>query len=178
MKFVLSAYNVAISVLDILLRRRNDNSHKEPISKIAKFIDNQNNALAAAREFHKSSPDNHVIWVHASSFGEYQIFRPVIPLLKKRGYYIMLTFFSPTGIDAIGHLAGKTDYPDLILPLPLDTKANANKFLDAINPTAAIFLVSDYWPNFLTHLEDEGFPPYCIRHISKRQILVDASLSV
>ena len=96
------------------------------------------------------------LWFHASSLGEYQIARPVIAELKKKGgVSVILTFFSSTGIEA---LKDKKVEADAILPLPFDTPKNAAKFFDAIRPDVGVFMVSEYWPCHLRTLAERNVP--------------------
>lgn len=175
MKFALSAYNAAISLLSALISFRNRISPKEPSSKFAKFIYNQRSCLEQTFNLNKNydsqSNSSKTIWIHASSLGEYQIFRPIIPLLKDKGHRIVLTFFSPTGLDAMKNRAGTKNCPDFILPLPLDTRRNAHNFLDNIDPDIAIFLVSDFWPNYLTALKQRNIPTILYSAFVNRNIL-------
>lgn len=76
-----------------------------PKSKFKKFIEGQNNLLANIKNEIPDSITN-VIWIHASSLGEYGVARPIIKKLKEeKGYTIIVTFFSPTGYEALEHHA-------------------------------------------------------------------------
>lgn len=98
------------------------------------------------------------IWVHASSMGEFEMAKPLIEkiredrdLTKKQ---IVVTFFSPSGYES-----GK-NYPlaDGVFYLPLDTKKNAKKFLNEVQPDLAVFVKYDFWFNFLVELQDRKIP--------------------
>jgi 3-deoxy-D-manno-octulosonic-acid transferase len=95
-----------------------------------------------------------IIWFHASSLGEFEQGRPVIEAFKKQmpEYKILLTFFSPSGYEI------RKKYPgaDYIFYLPLDTRKNARKFIDLVNPQWAVFIKYDFWFNFLNQLSKRG----------------------
>lgn len=99
-----------------------------------------------------------VIWIHASSMGEFEMAKPLIEKIKEDPEFnkrqILVTFFSPSGYEM-----GK-DYPlaDGVFYLPLDTKKNAIKFLNCIQPELAIFVKYDFWFNFLNELQNRKIP--------------------
>ena len=59
------------------------------------------------------------IWVHCSSYGEFEQGRPLIDAIKKKypSDKIILSFFSPSGYEAFKNWNGA----DMICYLPLDT---------------------------------------------------------
>lgn len=104
-----------------------------------------------------------VIWVHASSLGEFGIARPLIAELKKKlGARIVLTFFSPSGYRV---LSADRQGVDHVFYLPLDTKKNVRGFLDAVKPSASVFMVSEYWPNMLQELKFRSIPTFLVSAI-------------
>ena len=76
----------------------------------------------------------HSLWIHCSSFGEYQQIKPLIIKLKKNHPLITLTFFSPSGYVNFNDF----DLITKILYLPLDTKYNMNLFIKMVNPNMVI----------------------------------------
>lgn len=103
-------------------------------------------------------PDEHLLWFHVSSLGEFEQARPVIEGVKKDfpGYKILLTFFSPSGYEL------KKDYPlaDYVFYIPLDTPSNAARFLDLVKPDKVFFVKYEFWFNFLTELKKREIPTY------------------
>ncbi len=99
---------------------------------------------------------NRPLWIHCASLGEFEQGRPLIEEIKKRfpDLSILLSFFSPSGFEI------RKNYPlvDEILYLPLDTRANAIRFLHLINPRCAIFIKYDFWFNFLNQLHHRSIP--------------------
>ncbi|MBP5770633.1 MAG: 3-deoxy-D-manno-octulosonic acid transferase [Bacteroidaceae bacterium] len=133
-----------------------------PNSKLGKFIIGQK-GLWTDVEASFSGPRDDVrpiLWIHASSYGEYNIARPLIQLLRARGgYSFVLTFFSPTGIEQLQNHHEEVDY---LFPMALDTRSNARRFLNAIHPEKAIFMVSEYWPNHLLELKQQQIPTFLV----------------
>ena len=103
------------------------------------------------------------IWFHAASLGEFEQGRPVIEQLKKENpeIKILLTFFSPSGYEIRKNYAGA----DVISYLPLDTKASARKFVKLVNPSKAIFVKYEFWPNYILELQKANVPVYSISAI-------------
>ncbi len=97
------------------------------------------------------SKNDKVIWFHCASLGEFEQGRPILEKLKEQHptYKFVLTFFSPSGYEV------RKNYKmaDAICYLPLDTKLNAKKFLDIINPTLVVFVKYEFWPNILKELK-------------------------
>ncbi len=128
-------------------------------TKLDRFIRLQSTWQSKLASSKCALPSQKTIWFHASSLGEYQIARPIIARLKQEGtYHIVFTFFSATAIDALKGREGTPSTPDVILPLPLDTRKNADSFIEKVRPGIAIFMVSEFWPNFLESLRRHNIP--------------------
>lgn len=97
-----------------------------------------------------SSTDK-VIWFHTASLGEYEQGLPVLEALKEKypNHKFVLTFFSPSGYEVKKDSA----VADVITYLPLDTKANARKFLKLVHPELVVFVKYEFWPNYLAELK-------------------------
>ncbi len=95
--------------------------------------------------------DDQTIWFHCASLGEYEQGLPVFESLRKKhpGHKIILTFFSPSGYE----IRKNTKVADVVVYLPMDTKANAQWFLDLVHPQLTIFVKYDIWPNYLSELK-------------------------
>ena len=93
--------------------------------------------------------DANVIWFHCASLGEFDQGLPVMSALKKNtpNAFILLTFFSPSGID---HYHKREHPVDLTIYLPFDTKSNARTFLKKAKPSLALFVKYEFWPNFIS----------------------------
>ncbi|MCC6287339.1 MAG: 3-deoxy-D-manno-octulosonic acid transferase, partial [Chitinophagaceae bacterium] len=96
------------------------------------------------------------IWMHASSLGEFEQGKPLIEHLKHRypDCYIIITFFSPSGYEIAKNYKGA----DLICYLPIDTLANARKFISYIQPTLVLWIRYEFWLNYLEELKRRNIP--------------------
>ncbi|WP_108869726.1 3-deoxy-D-manno-octulosonic acid transferase [Aquimarina aquimarini] len=97
-----------------------------------------------------------VIWFHCASLGEYEQGVPVMEALKKKypNHKLVVTFFSPSGYE----IKKKSTLADVIVYLPIDTKANARRFIQLINPELAVFVKYEFWPNYLKTLKENNIP--------------------
>lgn len=131
-------------------------------SKFYKFVEGQHQLLLTIRNgmLDLHSDGLSVVWIHAASLGEYGVARPVIQSIKKRmACHVVLTFFSSTGYEA---LQQRPHEADKIFYLPLDTRTQARAFLDIVRPSKAIFIISEYWINYLRALKDCSIPTFLI----------------
>lgn len=105
-------------------------------------------------------PAEPLIWFHCSSLGEFEQGRPVIEQIRKDrpGKKILLTFYSPSGYEI------RKNYPgaDHIFYLPLDTRRNANKFLELMSIEQAFFVKYEFWYHFLSGMRRSKIPVYLI----------------
>ncbi len=92
-------------------------------------------------EYKLANNQQPTVWFHCASLGEFEQGRPVIEQLAQQypQYKIVLTFFSPSGYEVRKNYAGA----HYIFYLPLDTAANARRFVNAVNPRLAIFVKPD-----------------------------------
>lgn len=107
--------------------------------------------------------NDRVFWIHVASLGEYEQGLPLIEQLRKRfpSHKIVLTFFSPSGYE----VKKNNSIADATLYLPLDTRANAQKFLKLAHPEKAFFIKYEFWPNYLRALKKQNINTYLISGI-------------
>jgi 3-deoxy-D-manno-octulosonic-acid transferase len=129
--------------------------------KLRLFVDGRKQTFPILDD--KIKNGDRVIWFHAASLGEYEQGLPVMEKMKERYPHrkFVLTFFSPSGYEVRKNNA----VADATVYLPLDTKANAQRFLDAVHPEMAFFIKYEYWPNYLSCLKKRGIPTYLISGI-------------
>jgi len=103
------------------------------------------------------------IWFHFASLGEFEQGRPILEKIKQLSpeEKIVITFFSPSGYEIRKNFA----LADGIFYLPLDTPANAKKFLDLVHPKMAIFTKYEFWPNYFKALSSKQIPLYIVSGI-------------
>ena len=106
---------------------------------------------------------SHPVWVHCASLGEYEQAKPLIEKIKQEQprIRILTTFFSPSGyVQAV-----KKPLADYNFYLPLDLPCNARKFIDIVQPKAAIFVKYEFWFNYMRQLSQKSIPFYYISAI-------------
>lgn len=138
-------------------------------SKLKKFAKGQQGLIKKIQTEMNGCKDDAcpVIWLHASSLGEYGVARPIIKLMKQRGNCrIVLTFFSPTGYEALCDRHPEIDH---LFYLPWDTPRNARRFIETIRPQKAIFIISEYWLNYLNELRCRKIPTFLISAVISRE---------
>jgi 3-deoxy-D-manno-octulosonic-acid transferase len=102
------------------------------------------------------------IWFHFASLGEFEQGRPVLEKLKEKYPLkrIVVTFFSPSGYEIRKNYALAD-----VFYLPLDSKSNAKRFIEAINPEMAIFTKYEFWHYYFKELHNRAIPLYVISGI-------------
>jgi 3-deoxy-D-manno-octulosonic-acid transferase len=97
-----------------------------------------------------------VIWLHSSSLGEFEQGRPVLEKIRANypGYRILLSFFSPSGYEAKKNYGGA----DIVIYLPPDSKKNARRFIEMVNPQLVLWVKYDYWYFYLAELKQKKIP--------------------
>jgi len=129
--------------------------------KIKLFIEGRKNVFSILEE--KIKPEDKTIWFHSASLGEYEQGLPVIEKIKEQfpSHKIIVTFFSPSGYE----VRKNNTVADATVYLPLDTKANAKRFLNLVHPEIAFFIKYEFWLNYLKELEINKTPTYLISGI-------------
>lgn len=110
-----------------------------------------------------------VIWIHVASLGEFEQGRPIIERLIKEqsGYKIVLTFFSPSGYEVQKNFG----LAEVVCYLPMDSRTNVKRFLNITNPTLAIFVKYEFWPNYLRGLNQRAIPTILVSGIFRKNQL-------
>ena len=112
------------------------------------------------------SLEGEVIWIHCASLGEFEQGRPLIEAIRKKNpsYKIVLSFYSPSGYEV------RKNYKeaDVVCYLPSDTRANAKRFISAINPRIVFFVKYEYWYNYFSELNNADIPLYLVSAIFRK----------
>lgn len=100
------------------------------------------------------------IWMHCASLGEFEQGRPLLEAFKEQypDTKILLTFFSPSGYE----IQKNTLWADYVFYLPIDTPRNTRRFLDNVQPKAAVFIKYEFWYFYLTGLKKRNIPTYLV----------------
>ena len=106
------------------------------------------------------------IWFHCASLGEYEQGVPIIKKTKEEfpDHKIIVSFFSPSGFEV-----KKNDkLADCTVYLPLDTPKNAKNFIDLLQPSVAIFIKYEFWPNYLFELKKKNIPTILVSGLFRK----------
>lgn len=157
-------YNAAVDTMNSFVGLYGKCLGKKSHRKFSRFVKGQRGLIEHIREemadIDRSVP---TIWFHAASLGEYGVARPLINAVRRRGRCnIVMTFFSPSGYEPVSK-----NHPDIdkVFYLPLDTRRNARRFLEAVKPDRAVILISEYWPNYLQQLKFSSIPTFLVSAI-------------
>ena len=106
------------------------------------------------------------IWFHCASLGEYEQGVPIIKKTKEEfpDHKIIVSFFSPSGFEV-----KKNDkLADCTVYLPLDTPKNAKNFINLLQPSVAIFIKYEFWPNYLFELKKKSIPTILVSGLFRK----------
>ena len=106
------------------------------------------------------------IWFHCASLGEYEQGVPIIKKTKEEfpDHKIIVSFFSPSGFEV-----KKNDkLADCTVYLPLDTPKNAKNLIDLLQPSVAIFIKYEFWPNYLFELKKKSIPTILVSGLFRK----------
>ena len=89
---------------------------------------------------------NRRFWFHCASLGEFEMARPVIEQIQTEfpHWEIIISFFSPSGYEERKHFICEG-----VFYLPFDTRKNAAKWYDIVQPDIAVFVKYEFWLNFM-----------------------------
>lgn len=113
--------------------------------------------------------DRPIIWIHCASLGEFEQGRPVIEAIRQQypNYQIFLTFFSPSGYE----IRKNYELADYIFYLPADTKRNAERLIELVNPELVFFVKYEFWYHYITELKKRNIPVYLFSAIFRENQL-------
>ncbi|WP_091166522.1 3-deoxy-D-manno-octulosonic acid transferase [Flavobacterium sinopsychrotolerans] len=153
---MLSLYNLIVHFAGFLLKIMALFSPKMKL-----FVDGRKVVFPVLEQ--KIKAIDKTIWFHAASLGEYEQGLPVIEKIKEQFplHKIVVTFFSPSGYE----VRKNNTVADVTVYLPLDTKKNAQQFLQLVHPDLVFFIKYEYWPNYLFELKKSNTKTYLISGI-------------
>jgi 3-deoxy-D-manno-octulosonic-acid transferase len=95
-------------------------------------------------------------WMHCDSIGEFEQGLPLLEKIKIQypGSKILITFFSPSGYE----IKKNDNAADYIFYLPIDSKRNAQEFIDAVNPAFVLWVKCAFMFHYLDELKRRDIP--------------------
>ena len=147
-------YKISIYVYYIAIYIASVFRHK----KAVQWINGRKNLFS---EIEKKVKTSHPLaWFHCASLGEFEQGRPLMEEFRKQypTYKILLTFFSPSGYEVRKNYNGA----DYIFYLPIDTPANAKRFLALTNPTLVFFIKYEFWFNYIKQIKNNAIPFFVV----------------
>ena len=105
--------------------------------------------------FSKKKKKGKLIWFHGASVGEILSVIPLIEKLEKNQEIkqILITSNTLSSSKILSRLRLKKTTHQFF---PIDTNYNTNKFLEYWDPSIAIFIDSEVWPNMLTNIKKKS----------------------
>ena len=156
---MLFLYNLGIRLYSVLLQF----AYLKNV-KARAWIDGRKNILHHIES--EILPNRQHIWFHFASLGEFEQGQPVLKEMRIRHpeSRILVTFFSPSGYE----IRKNSPLADHVFYLPIDTKRNAERFIELIKPSIAIFTKYEYWYHYFTELKSKKIPLYIISGIFRK----------
>ena len=94
------------------------------------------------------------VWAHAASLGEFEMLRPLLESLEKKvSLEIYISFFSPSGYEHAKIPENWTKWY-----LLSDTTANANYWINQLQPDFVVWAKYEFWLNHLSALNRCNIP--------------------
>ncbi len=133
-------------------------------AKMKLFVNGRKSVFTTLQS--KIQASDKVIWFHAASLGEYEQGLPVMEAIKEKypNHKIVVSFFSPSGYE----VRKNNTIADATVYLPMDTKANAKKFVQLVHLEMVFFIKYEFWPNYLNELKKQNIPTYLISGIFRK----------
>ena len=96
------------------------------------------------------------VWMHCASLGEFEQGRPVLEALRQEypGTVILLSFFSPSGYEAVKDYRGA----DAVFYLPEDNRSNARWLIGALDPELVLWVKYEFWFHFINEIRVKKIP--------------------
>ncbi len=132
--------------------------------KMKLFVEGRKNVFKILKS--KIGEADKTIWFHCASLGEFEQGLPIMQAVKQLfpKHKIVVSFFSPSGFE----IKKNTPIADCVVYLPLDTSANAKKFIVLVHPTLVLFVKYEFWPNYLFQLKEKNIPTLLISAVFRK----------
>lgn len=103
----------------------------------------------------KTSPIQAEHWFHCASVGEVNAIAPLVTALQQQGKSLLITCFTPTGLEQAQRRFGAMHRIELRL-LPIDWQWTMQRFLASVNCPNLTIVETEFWPNLLTLAHQQG----------------------
>ena len=104
-------------------------------------------------------PKKNLIWINAVSLGELRSTIPLIKILLKQNYNILVTTVTTTSASHVKTIIKKIDSKNIIHQFsPIDHPLSNKIFLNHWNPCCLILIESEIWPNLINISYKKGIP--------------------
>jgi 3-deoxy-D-manno-octulosonic-acid transferase len=94
------------------------------------------------------------VLVHGVSVGEVKAAQPLVAGLEERGYEVVLSATTDTGVAVAAQLYGA----ERVARFPLDFSLVVRRFLRAVKPDAVVLVELEVWPSFLLAANHQHLP--------------------
>ncbi|QIE60210.1 3-deoxy-D-manno-octulosonic acid transferase [Rasiella rasia] len=133
--------------------------------KMRTFVKGRKTTFSTLTE--QISATDQTFWFHCASLGEFEQGLPIMEAMRRSfpSYKIVISFFSPSGYE----IKKNTPIADCVVYLPMDTPANAHKFIKLAHPTLALFVKYEFWPNYLFQLKKQKIPSVLIAGLFRNE---------
>lgn len=136
--------------------------------KAKKWVQGRANQWQHLEQYTNTNQGQKKAWFHVSSLGELEQAIPLIEKLKARNYTTLVSYFSPSGLENASNISAI----DFHFYLPLDSKKNARKYIDKINPEIVFWIKNEYWFRFIKEINARKIPLlYISMRFSKEHFL-------
>jgi len=120
------------------------------------WISGRKNVFEKLQKLSEISAHKKIIWMHCASLGEFEQGRPVLQKINEefKDANIIISFFSPSGFEIVKK---NKDFKNVFY-LPMDSKTNAKRWLDIINPELVLWVKYEYWYFYLMEIKERKIP--------------------
>ena len=94
-------------------------------------------------------------WFHCASVGEVNAIAPVVQALEQQGKSLLVTTFTPTGLEQAQRRFGPLHHIQLRL-LPLDWRWTMQRFLASLDCPNLTLVETEFWPNLIQLAHQQG----------------------
>ncbi len=110
-----------------------------------------------------------VAWFHTASMGEFEQGKPIIDAFSNEypDYFILVTFFSPSGYEVRKNVLGI----DYVSYLPFDGASSSQRFLDIVRPSTVFFVKYEFWYFYLRELKNRNIKTILVSAIFRKNQL-------